>query len=85
MPDLDQKLHLRRTERVVLWELQLGGEDATLVGGIFGTIDHHFPNEHASFIYGPRVYALDWVLAEENEFVGKPLSGYGCGHLGGRC
>ena len=45
MPHLAQKPHRGRVKRVVLRELELGGEDAALEGGAVGTLDEGLPEE----------------------------------------
>lgn len=49
MPHVGQKLHRRRRQRVVLWEFQLGREDAALKGRSFGALDETFPVEEVVF------------------------------------
>lgn len=45
MPDVHEELHARGRKRVVLWELQLSGEDAALERRVFGALDEAFPVE----------------------------------------
>lgn len=47
-PTTDE-FHRRRTERVVLGEFELGGENTALEGGALGSLDQGFPVEHVVF------------------------------------
>lgn len=69
MPDLPQKLHLGRTERVVLGEVEFGGKDAALERGVFRSLDQGFPGEDIVFGDGAGGDAVRWGGGEEPVFV----------------
>lgn len=49
MPHIGEKLHRRRCQRIVLGELELGGENAAFKGGFFGALDEAFPVQQVVF------------------------------------
>lgn len=71
MPNIASELHNRRHERVILWELEFGGEDAAFVWGTLGALDHGFPQEEvilADRAGGDAVWRVSgevFVLLEE--------------------
>ncbi len=71
MPHLAQEAHRGRVQRVVLGELELGGEDAAFKGGAVGALDQGFPEEDVVFGDGARGDAVgrgrgeEFVLVEE--------------------
>jgi len=71
VPNVALELHSRRHERVVLWEFELGGEDAAFVRSSFRALDHGFPEEEVVFVDGTggdalwRVGGEVFVLLEE--------------------
>lgn len=67
MPYLTQELHLRRVERVVSGESQLGGKDTAFERRTFGTLDHRLPEEEIVFIDRPGCNAIRW--RDEKGFV----------------
>lgn len=70
MPDATaDKLHRRWTERVVLGELQLGGENAALERRAFGALDQRFPVEHVILGDGAGGDAVGGVGGEVFVFV----------------
>lgn len=52
MPHLPQKPHTRRRQRIILWKLQFGWEDAAFERCTFRTLDKSFPIEE--IIFGDR-------------------------------
>jgi len=86
VPNVALELHSRRHERVVLWEFELGGEDAAFVGSSFGALDHGFPEEEVIFVDGARGDALWWVGGEVFVLLEEALRGdgvHGCGGVFG--
>lgn len=82
MPNVTLELHDGRHERVVFGELELGGEDATLVGSSFGSLDHGFPEEEVILVDGSGGDALGRVGGEVLVLLEEPLGSYrvhGCG------
>lgn len=53
MPEITEELHSGRHERVVLWELQFGREDTSLVRCALGALNHGLPDE--------EVILVDWA------------------------
>ena len=49
MPHLAQKAHRRRVQGIILWEFQLGREDAAFKGGAVRALDEGFPEEDVIF------------------------------------
>lgn len=64
MPDIHDKLHLGRRERVVFGKSELGGEDAAFERCAFGALDQRFPDEHVIFVDGAGGDALGRVGGE---------------------
>ena len=75
--------HLGWAERVIAWEFQLGGENATFEGSVFGTLDDGFPVEEVVFADGAGGDAIRGVGAEEAVFVEEALLGDGLRHVRG--
>lgn len=84
VPDVAGKLHGRRHERVVLWELELGGKDAVFVGRAFGAGDQGFPHKQVVFFDGAGGDALGWILGQVFVFLEQSLGCDRGGH-GGEC
>lgn len=85
MPDFGEELHGRRRERVVLGELELGGEDAALKGGALGTLDEAFPEEEVVFGDGAGGDAFGGVVGEGAVFLEETAVGGGLSHGGVGC
>ena len=86
MPHLAQKPHTGRIQRIVLGELELGGEDAALKGGAVGALDEGFPEEDVVFGDGAGGDAVRGGRGEELVFVEEPAGGdCGCHGWGGGC
>ena len=87
MPHLAQKAHRRRIKRIVLWELQLGGEDAAFKGGAVGALDEGFPEKDVVFGDGAGGDAVRGGGGEEfvflEEAAGRDCGGHGDGLLRG--
>lgn len=83
MPHLAQEPHAGRVERVVLWELQLGGEDAAFEGRAVWPLDQGFPEEDVVFGDGAGGYAVGGGGGEGFVFVEEASGGYGGCHCGG--
>jgi len=77
VPNVALELHGRRHERVVLWEFELGGEDAAFVGGALGALDHGFPEEEVVFVDGAGGDALWRVGGEVLVLLEEPFRGDG--------
>lgn len=77
------KLHRRRAQGVVPWELQFRCEDAALEGGFFRALDQGFPIKHVIFGDGTCGDTLWWVGGEVLVFVEKALLSDGGRHF--RC
>jgi hypothetical protein len=75
MPQSAQEPHHRRTQRVVLRELQLRGEYAAFEGGALGPLDQRFPDEHVVFGDGAGGYAVGGVGGEVFVLVEEALLG----------
>lgn len=69
MPDVGEELHGRRRERVVLGELQRGGEDAALKGGALGALDEALPVQQVVLGDGAGGDALGGVVCEGAVFL----------------
>ena len=82
MPHLAQKAHRGRVKRIVLWEFQLGGEDAAFKGGAVGALDEGFPEEDVVFGDGAGGDAVGGGGGEEFVFV-EEAAGCDCGGHGG--
>jgi hypothetical protein len=80
MPDLAEKLHFGRIERIVFWKLELRGEYASLEGCVFGSLDQGFPGEDVVFCYWAGGYAVRWGGGEETVFVEEAFGCYSRGH-----
>lgn len=85
------KLHMRRAQRIVLGELELGGENAALERGALGALDERLPLEHVVLGDGAGGDAIWRVCREvlvlvEQAFLrdrGHGGLGWGCGGLRG--
>lgn len=77
MPDIAQKTHGGRHERVVLGELELGGKDAAFVGSVLGPLDQGFPDEEVVFVDRAGGDALRRVLREVFVFLEEAFRRYG--------
>lgn len=64
MPHVCQELHLGWRERVVLGELEFGGEYAAFERCAFWPLDQCFPEEHVVFADGAGGDAFGWVGGE---------------------
>jgi len=62
VPHFAEEAHAGRRERVVLGELQLGGEDAALEGRALRALDERFPGEQVVFGDGAGGYAFGGVV-----------------------
>ena len=83
MPDLAQEAHRGRVQRVVLGEVELGGEDAAFEGGAVRSLDQGFPEEDVVFGDGAGGDAVGRGGGEEFVFVEEAAGCYrGC-HDGG--
>jgi len=76
MPQLARKPHTRRRERIVLWKLQLGREDAAFEGCAFGPLDQRFPDEHVVFVDWACGYSFRGVVGEVFVFLEEAFGGY---------
>ena len=83
MPHLAHKPHRGRIERVVLRELEFGGEDAAFEGGAVGPLDEGLPEEDVVFGDGARGDAVGRGGGEELVLVEEAAGGdCGCHGLG---
>lgn len=82
MPHLAQKPHRRWIERVILGELQFGGEDAAFKGGAVRALDEGFPEEDVVFGDGAGGDAVGRGGGEEFVFVEEAAGGDGGCHGG---
>ena len=80
MPHLAHKPHARRTQRIVLWKLELRGENAALEGCALRSLDERFPDEDVVFGDGPRGDAVRGVGCEGAVFLEEAAGGERCGH-----
>jgi hypothetical protein len=80
MPDLAQKPHLRRAQRVVLRKGEFGWEDAPLVGSLFGSWDVSLPDEHVCIVERPGEDAFGLGFEDLVGFVTKAFASYCRGH-----
>lgn len=78
MPHLAQEAHRGRVQRVILRELELGGEDAAFEGGAVRALDQRFPEEDVVFGDGPGGDAVRGGGGEEFVFV-EEAAGCDCG------
>lgn len=76
MPNLAQKAHARRRERVVFRKTELGGEDAAFEGGAFGALDQRFPDEEVVFRHRTGRDAIGRVGGQEAVFLEEALRGH---------
>lgn len=67
------KLHSRRTQRIVLGELELGGENATLERGTLWALDEGLPLEHVILGDGAGGDAVGGVGGEVFVLVEEPF------------
>ncbi len=82
MPHLPQEPHRGRVQRVILGELELGGEDAAFEGRAVGALDQGFPEENVVFGDGTRGDAVRRGGGEEFVFVEEAAGGDGGCHGG---
>lgn len=82
MPHVGQKLHRRRRQRIVLWELELGWEHTALKGRPLGALDETFPVEEVVFRDGAGGDAFGRVVCEGAVFLEEAAVGGGLGHVG---
>lgn len=80
MPHVGEELHRRRRERVVLGELELGGEDAALKGRALGALDEALPAQQVVLGDGAGGDALGGVVGEGAVFLEEAAVGGGLGH-----
>lgn len=80
MPHIAQEPHRRRRQRIVPWELELGGEDASFEGSSLWTLDQGFPDEDILLADGPRRDAFGWVRGQVLVLGEEPFGGYGSCH-----
>lgn len=80
MPHVSEKLHTRRRERVVLGELEFGGEHAAFEGSAFRSLDQTFPVEEVVFGNGAGGDAIGRVVGQGSVFLEETPLGGGCGH-----
>jgi len=80
--DLAEEGHLGWRERVVLGELELGGEDAAFKRGPFRALDEGLPLEEV--VFGDRAGgdAVWWIVGQGAVFREQPAVGGGLGHVG---
>lgn len=78
MPDIRDELHLGWRERIVLGELEFGGEDTAFEGCAFGALDQRFPEKHVVFRYRARGYAFGRVGGERFVLFEETFGGAGC-------
>ncbi len=64
VPDIAEKLHRRRRQRIVLGKLELGGEDAALKGRALGALDQALPAQDVVLGHGAGGDALGRVVGE---------------------
>ena len=69
MPDVHEELHARGRQRVVLWELQLGGEDAALERRVLGPLDEALPVEEVVLGDGAGGDAVRGVVGQGAVFL----------------
>lgn len=77
VPNVTRKLHDRRHERVVLGELDLGGENASFIWRALGTLYEGFPEEQVVFVDGAGGDAIRRILREMSVLLKEPLGGNG--------
>lgn len=82
MPHVADKFHRGWGERVVLGELELGGEEAAFKGRLFGALDERFPDEHVVFGDGAGGDALGRVVGEVLVLLEEALGCDGRAHCG---
>lgn len=75
MPHIRQELHRRRSERIVLGELELGGEDAPLKGRVLGALDQTLPVEEVVLGDGAGGDAVGGVVGEGAVLLEEPAVG----------
>ena len=78
MPHLPQKPHRRWIQRVILRELEFGGENATFEGCAVWALDQSFPEEDVVFGDGAGGDAVGGGGGEEFVFV-EEAAGCDCG------
>lgn len=82
MPDVAEEPHAGRVERVVLGELELGGEDAALEGSAVGALDEGFPEEDVVLGDGARGDAVGRGGGQGAVLVEEAAGGEGRSHGG---
>lgn len=82
MPDVGEELHRRRRQRVVLGELELGGEDAALERRALGALDEAFPVQEVVLGDGAGRDALGRVVGERAVLLEEAAVGGRLGHDG---
>lgn len=80
MPDIAQELHARRVQRVILGELELGGEEAAFERGAVGALDQGFPKEDIVLGDGPGGDAVRGRGGQGAVFVEEAAGGEGGSH-----
>ena len=79
MPYITQEFHGRWHERIVLGELELGGENAAFEGSVLWSFDQCLPDVHVVFADGTSGDAIRWVVGEVFVFLEEAFACYG-GH-----
>lgn len=82
VPDVGEELHRRRRQRVVLGELELGGEDAALERRALGALDEAFPVQEVVLGDGAGRDALGRVVGERAVLLEEAAVGGRLGHDG---
>lgn len=82
MPDVGEELHRRRGQRVVLGELELGGEDAALKRRALGALDQAFPVQQVVFRDRAGGDALGRVVGQGAVLLEQTPMGRGLRHAG---
>lgn len=82
MPDVGEETHGWWGERIVLWELELGGEDAAFKRGALWTLDEAFPVEEVVFGDGAGRDAVWRVVGQGAVFLKEAPVGGRLGHDG---
>jgi hypothetical protein len=80
MPDVGEEAHRWWCERIVLRELELGGEHAALEGSALRTLNQTLPVEEVIFGDGTSSDAIWWVIGEGAVFLKEPPVGGGRSH-----
>jgi hypothetical protein len=80
MPDIRQKFHGRRGERVVLREFELSGKHAAFERRALRALDQGFPSQEIVFRYGAGSYAIWGVVGEGSVLLEEAAVGGGSRH-----